>query len=528
MSARHRSKNEVILIYIVILVLFSCAMMILFSMNLPVLNIEIHSKHIDDTNIIAKKYPDSWQKFNKQLLCSVDSNQHHINFLQYLYHKQFNLQCNDPSTKYLIYDISLQKGSGLGASLFGNLLRYFFISLKLDRVFLLHGQFDWSKDVPYCNTTNGMECYFLPLSTCDPTIILSTINKTNTQLYYEGSAPTDCIFHEQSLKKKSNLQTCEQRVIYINRKFRGYTATLGFMDRELMRDYQIHCIDFQAIISAFFLRVHSNIKNIIYDKIHKSLQKSLGENIKYVNGSEMMSLPIRASDKCKNIGNITQKRYAHGSEIQCFTPLEYVQLMNIIKYFSNGQVNTVILTSEDPSFVEMVINIMRHNNNSNVSAWNVIKNYEDYSVGEGTTTYKKTVRKFGNILDDKLRTSFYTDPIVSALSSLMLQLHLETEYMVYLDSSSWTKLMWRWLSILNCNINKQKHSMHDENKCILLQTPGYMHHGMTQKSILLSKDIQEKMYKIHMNEQSFLDTFGINVDSKTHPCETHSRFDPKF
>merc|ERR1739845_248432 len=95
----------------------------------------------------------------------------------------------------------------------------------------------------------------------------------------------------------------------------------------------------------------------------------------------------------------------------------------------------------------------------------------DYSVGEGTTTFQKTISKFqinATFSHQQVGTSLWTDHIISAISSLVLQLHLDSEYLVFLHSSSWTNLMWRWKANLNCRIfDRSKHIIGD-SKCIRL------------------------------------------------------------
>ncbi len=78
----------------------------------------------------------------------------------------------------------------------------------------------------------------------------------------------------------------------------------------------------------------------------------------------VIAYPIRASDKCKSIGNITGKHYTHGSETNCFTPLEHVhvRVMSSIKYFTNDKIDTVIFTSEDESFLDRVVGLMKDRN----------------------------------------------------------------------------------------------------------------------------------------------------------------------
>merc|ERR1711933_431738 len=101
-------------------------------------------------------------------------------------------------------------------------------------------------------------------------------------------------------------------------------------------------------------------------------------------------------DKCKNIGDLTGRQYTHKAEISCFTPIEYVYLMNAIDALSEHAIDSVILTSEDAAFINMVVSVMKNESYSNVSHWNIVLNTEDFSVGEGTTTFQKTLSKFAS------------------------------------------------------------------------------------------------------------------------------------
>ena len=77
--------------------------------------------------------------------------------------------------------------------------------------------------------------------------------------------------------------------------------------------------------------------------------------------------------------------------------------MNAIEYLTDGTIGSVILTSEDDAFLDKVVEAMANRTVSNVSRWNVIRNSEDFSVGEGTTTYCDTqkvhVHFDGNLSD---------------------------------------------------------------------------------------------------------------------------------
>ena len=208
---------------------------------------------------------------------------------------------------------------------------------------------------------------------------------------------------------------------------------------------------------------------------------------------------------------MTGKRYTHKPEIDCFSPTEHVLVMNAIEYLTDGTIDTVILTSEDDAFLDKVVEAMANRTVSNVSRWNVIRNSEDFSVGEGTTTYRQTVKWWKQPLDRTVGTSLETDHMVSALSSLVMQVHLEPEYLVYGDSSSWLKLMWKWLSLMDCNIDRTFH-VSGSNRCIELSSPGYMRlHRIQQKFVRFSQPLWDRIRSEGLEPDSFVKLFGINI-----------------
>eukprot|EP01083_Nonionella_stella_P139203 424126_1 len=473
-------------------------------------NASTEPKPIASTNmnqtLLQPIHPATWQHLNKQQFCRIEQSPTQLRFFQFLYHNQFPKNCGATTTKFLIYDIHLEASSGLGASLFGNLLRYFTTALMLNRTFLLHGVFDWSSIVQYCADTNAMECYFLPLSNCDPLHLLSNTNKRDVM---EGKGPSDCIFGDNNHKHR--LSHCTHKIIYINRRNYDRPVMRKAITKWSKSTFDMDISEYSALITSFLLRPQPIVKDIVLDKIRKAVYKSLNGKVNQLNASKTISLPIRASDKCDNIARVTGKHYTHKPEISCFTPFEYVSVMNAMEYLlPNGSVDSVILTSEDASFVRMVVDIMRNRTYSMVYDWNVIINTEDYSVGEGTTTYQRT-QKVYHTVNGEVGTSFYTDHIVSAMSSLLLQLHLDTEYFVVLRSSSWTHLMWKWTPMLNCNIyNPDRHVMRHA-KCLALAVPGYEAKYRREKYVVLPNEMCQALRERNVTRDDFFSRFGILI-----------------
>merc|ERR1712228_896324 len=309
----------------------------------------------------------------------------------------------------------------------------------------------------------------------------------------------------------NNLTECTQRIIHVVSN-RGYVLLNGEISDWTKKTFDLSMMAYESIVTAYFMRPQPNVRRIVYDKIQKSINKSFDGHVANINTKTMIAYPIRASDKCNFIQSVTGKHYTHLPESDCFMPLEHVKVMNSIKYFTNNSIDTVIFTSEDLSFLKKVRTLMQDESVSNVSEWKVIMNTEDFSVGEGTTTYKKTLAVYNQSLGFEVGKGFETDHIVSALSSLIFQVHLEPEYIVYGDSSTWLKLMWKWLSFLNCNVKPEKHVV-DGSKCIELTTPGYLHYfgNFKYKFVRYSKEMWQRIRDEKLTPDVFEERFGINI-----------------
>ena len=157
-------------------------------------------------------YPKSWIHLNEQLFCpirysqSLYATQNIISnagerLLKYIYDTQFISNCDDPNHKYIIFDISQTRGTGIGASFNGGILKYFARAIMSKRTFLINGKFEWTESNKDCDKYIGMECYFLPLSNCDPTDILKKTNKSDIWM---GSVPQNCTLGDESTVNKLN------------------------------------------------------------------------------------------------------------------------------------------------------------------------------------------------------------------------------------------------------------------------------------------------------------------------------------
>eukprot|EP01084_Bolivina_argentea_P227062 383507_1 len=143
-------------------------------------NIE-HIQSMHSIDHIHSYWTDSsiptFEQLQEELLCSINKNNPkyaiYKKLLSHIYQLQFKQssdQCyNDPSTKYYIIENPCP-GTGLFAGL-RCWIAYFSESIFRNRTFLFHGKYNFAPNT-YCenvtnNDTNNMECYFLPISSCN-------------------------------------------------------------------------------------------------------------------------------------------------------------------------------------------------------------------------------------------------------------------------------------------------------------------------------------------------------------------------
>eukprot|EP01084_Bolivina_argentea_P072019 130809_1 len=215
-------------------------------------DLDAYTQYHKSPNII----PSSWEDLSHQQFCPIPQTATNLKqFLQFIYETQFGRDCNDPNQRFVIYDVKIEAGSGLGASLLGNLKRYFAVSLMLNRTFLLTGAYDWSFDRPYCQGKDGMECYFLPVSNCNPIDILQnpSLDRQNPFVYYKGPRPKDCIFGN-NIVQNANLTHCPHKVIHVDKGDPSYVLLNGEIRSWIQAKFGIGMMAYEAMIPAFFLR----------------------------------------------------------------------------------------------------------------------------------------------------------------------------------------------------------------------------------------------------------------------------------
>eukprot|EP01084_Bolivina_argentea_P215676 366220_1 len=440
-------------------------------------------------------YPINIWQLNKQQFCSANMNdQRHIKLLNDIYRLQFSTTCdlNNKSNTYLIYQIEIHDGSGLGATL-NSVAKYFLLSLHLNYTFLFNGQLDWTIDVDYCHNKIGFNCYLMPISNCDPITLLSQVNTTQ---YLDGS---DIEHHSKNNHYSIIHITTHPGNRYRIEELLDMKLFPVDMNKIINKTYNMLYLEWYSIFVSFILRPSIPVRDIIDDKLRRSKPFPIVS-------WQTVSIPIRASDKCRNLKTKRNATYIPEAEVStCWEAKEWVLLMNAIKYFTNSQIDTVILTSEDQEFLNDVIDMMQNETISKVDNWAIITNILDFSVGEGTASYRETK----NIGKYSHGQSLDKDHIVSALASLLLQIHLESEYMVKMTSSSWTNLIWNLMAFMDCN-HDEYFKLKNESKCISVYTPGYVEIS-NYTYVEFSRDIFEKIHDENLEPDLFYNKFKIHI-----------------
>ena len=265
--------------------------------------------------------------------------------------KQKN-DCSNPNIKYLVFDIKLRDYSGLGATLYGSLIKYLTRALMTNRTFLVQGQFDWTIDKLYCNDHNGnymdgINCYFMSLSNCNKyvkdylkqhnligdnhmAIKYGTFEKED--VYIGNWDNLDCNLGADILMDPNDTKNkpCTHRIIYINKRPKwgwGFKPEPRMMQQWLLNNEQelfSYLVPYHAVTAAFLIRPKPEIWNIILNRVRNSLlqsQDGTNDHKFLFNPLKTIAFPIRASDKCKN----TDKVYGHYGEMECW---DYHQLLN--------------------------------------------------------------------------------------------------------------------------------------------------------------------------------------------------------
>eukprot|EP01083_Nonionella_stella_P001921 5536_1 len=512
-------------------------------------------------------YPSSWIHLNEQLFCPI-RHSHAITtdtisnagerLLKYIYNTQFVSDCHDTNHKYIIFDITQMKGTGIGATFNGAILKWFIRAMMSDRIFLINGAFGWAQDVAHCTSFIGMECYFLPPSNCNPNDILS---KAQHKDVWKGSLPTHCTLGDDDI-----LHWCSERIIYSTAKASGWAPPNADIN-QWIHSHVAHNIslfsnfvEFKAVLQSFIFRMKPNVRGIVMKKVRNAFIKSLSitkERMHNFDPFKSISFPIRASDKCyKNALDLN-------GEMQCWTKEEVFLILQSVHVLS-GHIDTVIFTSEDFDYVDKLMDCMEHQTHcENTSAmnifdnyldfeWHIITNDEDTKPSIGNAKFKlyqaKHKQKFKFV--DDIGVDWEHDVVVGAFSSFMLQ--MQSKYVVHTKSSSWLDNVWNMASSLFCEsilwseqlklngftvrdddvksdikqafdrlereyqrpyfLPQYNYKYHGLNRqCFELKQYGTLNKKTKHKHVLYPVDLFDKIHALKLDPELFYSVFGIQI-----------------
>jgi len=243
--------------------------------------------------------------------------------------------------------------------------------------------------------TKSTECYFLPLSSCSVTWMKeSGLDKQFTRV-------ADLANLDKSAK-----------ILYA-----GTNVNSWWPNHEVTRIHGIGfehtCHFFQAAL-VYFWRLQPWLAEAISDNVRASLPSGFEP-------SRTVGMPVRASDKCKghSIGG------SAGGEMSCTSVEDLMKLPERIRRDIDPNVDTIIFTSEDPSYVEKV----RQFNEAlpEGQRWKMVFNVRDVMQGTGSASQVSKTRNTEQATKKKV--------IESALTSLHLQ--LRSRYLLMKYQTSW-------------------------------------------------------------------------------------------
>ena len=180
----------------------------------------------------------------------------------------------------------------------------------------------------------------------------------------------------------------------------------------------------------------------------------------------------------------------------------------------------MILTSEDDDLLQNVEEMLRNDtlssdHTASFTEWTVIRNVEDVNAGEGTMGYKRSDRA----LDPLLGTALKFDHTVNSMATVMLQLHLEPEYVQFWDQSSFSKFMWQWAQNLECTTDHEQRSRREERKCIELKSKG-SHQNRRRVTdgidIRFPGDLRQRLGELRQDDAtSFFEHYGLSITGQS-------------
>ena len=448
----------------------------------------------------------------------------------------------------LIWDNSKLK-SGLMAQINSAWIKYFIRAIWTNRTFLLTGTLTWALDIEYCqnkNDTGSYLCYFLPISICHIDDVMNRFNdgKGNLPDYHGKTKPPNCTLYWYS--------PCEYRIIYIDGAGGSWRPLKEDIQQWTMEKYFADYHTWRAVMFSFFLRLQSNMKQIAFNKVYKSIHESLiitdSNNISDINTNilkfdpfETIGLPVRASDKCNKHEKLEKRGFDIVGEMECFKPKEYFNILLAMKDLEPS-LHNVILTSEDSEYINNITRLIdEYNHDIDEKSvqinkkWNLILNTGDNRPEMGHYSWVKDLETNIDKKND-YKKNIESNVIIGALTSIYLQTF--SKYLFTARSSSFVNSIWLMAYHLNCekfwfddlltinifngihdndNYNNSKKKLINFNfnrQCLETRSAGANSHKIKkgEKIIYFPHSLHEKYHILHWTKESFKEKYNITVD----------------
>ena len=178
-------------------------------------------------SINNKIKPSSFYELNDQLFCPIKHSKSlyphtyksnaQERLLREIYRLQFPNNCNDPNTKFLVFDLKLINSAGMMAAFNGRILKSFYASFVTQRTLLFTTEWSWQSKHKYCQNRGytGFECFFMPISHCNVTEIIANAKKDD--IVYIGKYDDKCDVDVMKKGNDTSVPICKQRVVVVDK-----------------------------------------------------------------------------------------------------------------------------------------------------------------------------------------------------------------------------------------------------------------------------------------------------------------------
>ena len=331
----------------------------------------------------------------------------------------------------------------------------FVLSLYTNRTFVMTTNSDrepWhylpqnGKTIPtLCQNRTGRDCVFKPVSNCSTKQIQKILEfaaKTNnlTVIDYKSRGMV-CKWAPRLNPRSFHELTQDSMVIYQKRECRLFLGRGHVMNKDLIetlieeRNWNISHYEFVALIWSILMRMQNNIQSMVHEVVANSLMKYQWESKRTTIG-----MPIRGSDKCIPSSDWTQsndKKFRGSPEMMCFGPHRFLEIAERVKERTNGEADTMIITSEDESIIKVIRNLTAPR------AMHAIFNDGDKMPGSG---YLWDLGR--NIRSNEVEMF---QMMLGMLSTIKLQMH--ARYYIIQRQSNWAHAIWVLSSCIHCQID---------------------------------------------------------------------------